>query len=77
MNTSTIEDAREVRDLAKSRLASIPGVRVVGVGITKRDGGYAVKVNLERPAPSGSVDPALKIRGVPIVTEVVGTISIG
>ncbi|WP_321867135.1 hypothetical protein [Paraburkholderia tropica] len=75
MNTSTIEDAREVRDLAKLKFAGIPGVHVVGVGLTKRDGGYAVKVNLDHAAPPGTVPPDMKLHGVPVIVEVVGTIS--
>lgn len=74
MNTATIEEAREVRELAKMKFAAIPGVHVMGVGLTRRDGGYAVKVNLDHAAPPGVVHPDMTVRGVPVVVEVVGSI---
>jgi hypothetical protein len=42
---------------------------VVGLGLTRRDGGYAVKVNL-RSGPCAAV-PA-EVAGVPVVVEIVG-----
>ncbi|SFC91574.1 hypothetical protein [Massilia yuzhufengensis] len=77
MNMSTMEQAREARDIAASQLDEIPGVQVVGVGLTKRDGGYAVKVNLEHAAPAGAIRPDMTVCGVPVVVEVVGEIVSG
>jgi len=74
MNTATIEEAREVRELAKSAFAAIPGVHVMGVGLTRRDGGYAVKVNLDHAVPPGTIRPDMTVRGVPVVVEVVGAV---
>lgn len=73
MNTSTLQDARQVRSFAEREFTRIPGVHMVGVGLTQQDGGYAVKVNLGREAPSGALPAA--VGGVPIVVEVVGVIS--
>jgi hypothetical protein len=67
----TLEQARA----AKSRAMDVfsRAGRVVGVGITKVGGGYAVKVNLSEPLPQGADAPTV-IDGVPISVEVVGTI---
>jgi hypothetical protein len=46
---------------------------VVGVGVTRVDGGYGVKVNLQAsPADSGTLPSS--VDGVPVRVEVVGTI---
>ncbi|ETX03850.1 MAG: hypothetical protein ETSY2_32255 [Candidatus Entotheonella gemina] len=52
-------------------LAAVEGV--VGVGITKIDGHYAVKVNLGRPLTDPGMIPSA-IDGVPVHQEIVGTI---
>jgi hypothetical protein len=67
----TISDARASKDLAKQRLSTIRGI--VGIGLTRRELGYAVKINLDRPVKPGTIPQELN--GVPIVTEVVGHIS--
>ena len=46
---------------------------VVGVGITRLNDGYAVKVNLAGPVAPGVELPAA-IEGVPVRVEVVGVI---
>ena len=46
---------------------------VVGVGITRIDGGYGVKVNL-RDQPEPGVDLPQTVNGVPVRVEVVGNI---
>ena len=65
-------EARAAKELAKLELAGIAGVLLAGIGLTQRNGGYALKVNLVRPAPLGSL-PQL-VKGVPLVVEVVGPI---
>lgn len=70
--STTIDDARQVKDLTKRRLAGVPGLNVVGVGLIRKEGEYAVKVNLNRKAPPGAIPE--KLNGVSIVVEVVGTI---
>ncbi len=71
MNRSTLEEARA----AKKRALDIYGplAKVVGVGITQVDGGYAVKVNL-RAKPTGGVELPESIEGVPVQLEIVGRI---
>lgn len=46
---------------------------VVGVGVTRLNDGYAVKVNLAEPVAPGVELPAV-IEGVPVRVEVVGVI---
>jgi hypothetical protein len=67
----TLEQARA----AKPRVLDLFGrlVPVVGVGVTRVDGGYGVKVNLQTPPPPDVTLPA-DVDGVPVRVEVVGTI---
>jgi hypothetical protein len=67
----SIEQARAAKDAAKTALAAIPGV--VGIGITKIGGDYALKVNLSAALPPGVRLPD-DIAGVPLRVELVGTI---
>jgi hypothetical protein len=66
-------DLREARD-AKGRAREIFSRfgKVNGVGITRQDGRYAVKVNFESEPQAG--DLPREIAGVPIVVQVVGKI---
>jgi hypothetical protein len=69
MRPCTLEEARA----AKSRALEEFGrkVTVVGVGITRMNGGFGVKVNLEvHPAPDAELPDV--VDGVPIRVEVVG-----
>ncbi|MBI4589923.1 MAG: hypothetical protein HY725_13895 [Candidatus Rokubacteria bacterium] len=71
MSPVSLDDARA----AKAKAMEIFGrlVVVVGVGITRIDGGYGIKVNLrEQPAPG--VDLPQTVNGVPVRVEVVGPI---
>jgi hypothetical protein len=60
---------------AKARVLEIVGrvASVVGVGITRVDGGYGVKVNLREPPAAGALLPE-SVDDVPVRVEVVGTI---
>jgi hypothetical protein len=60
---------------AKSKALKVFGrlAEVVGVGITRVDGSYGLKVNLRDELPRGTAAPR-SIDGVPIVVEVVGRI---
>lgn len=49
-------------------------VEVIGVGITRHQGGYAVKVNLRVP-PADGVELPGTIDGVPVCIEVTGPIT--
>jgi hypothetical protein len=71
MNPSTLDEARA----AKARALDEFGRKasVVGVGITRIDGGYGVKVNLEAP-PAPDTELPGTIDGVPVRVEVVGKI---
>jgi hypothetical protein len=67
----TLEQARAVKPAALRCFEKIG--RVVGVGITRVKGEYAVKVNLRDPV-SADVDVPTEIDGVPIRVEVTGAI---
>ena len=66
-----IDLARAAKDRAKTVLSKVPGV--VGLGLTKVDDQYAVKVNLEAALPKSLTVPN-NIDGVPVMYEVVGRI---
>ena len=71
MSAPTVDQARAAKKRAMDvfkRLAP-----VVGIGITRIDGGYGVKVNL-RDRPKAKVALPQTIDGVPVRVEVVGTI---
>jgi hypothetical protein len=65
----SLEQARAAKESAKALLADLPGV--VGVGITKVDEDYALKVNLREPLPQGVSAPE-RIGDVPVCVEVIG-----
>ena len=71
MNERTLDEARAAKPAALA--AYREKAAVVGVGITRIEGGYGVKVNLSEPAPPGA-DLPQSINGVPIRVEVVGPI---
>jgi len=66
---TTLELARAAKARALDVFA--PLAPVVGVGVTRVDGGYGVKVNLESAPPAGTPLPAA-VDGVPVKVEVVG-----
>lgn len=69
---TSIEQARLVK--SKARTAAEAYASVVGVGLMKIGDSYAIKVNLcEQPAQEALPH---SIDGVPIVYEIVGTISL-
>lgn len=68
----SLTEARAAKELALRELSGIAGVLLAGIGLTQRNGGYALKVNLVRPAPVGALPPL--VSGVPLVVEVVGQI---
>ncbi|PYR88056.1 MAG: hypothetical protein DMF84_29780 [Acidobacteria bacterium] len=67
----TLEQARAAKAAALRHFEQLG--TVVGVGITRIDGDYAVKINLREPLAEGTEPPA-EIEGVPVRVEVVGTI---
>lgn len=67
----TLKKAQAAKQAALARLRSVD--EVVGVGITRVGGEYAVKVNLREPVELGTKLPA-SIDGVPVCVEVTGPI---
>jgi hypothetical protein len=68
---STLDEARAAKP--KALAAFSRDASVVGVGITRVEGGYGLKVNLVEP-PSPGVTLPESVDGVPVRVEVVGTI---
>jgi hypothetical protein len=66
----SITQARRAKAQLQALLAGEKDV--VGIGLTKQDGGYALKLNLRRAGATGRVPSS--VDGVPVVSEVVGTI---
>jgi hypothetical protein len=62
--------ARAAKSALRARLADDPGV--VGIGLTRREGGYVVKVDLTDPAAAPRVPG--QVDGVRVVTEVIGVV---
>lgn len=71
MPAATIDDARRVKERAKTLASNV--TRVMGVGVTKVDGAYAVKVNVQEESAEVRKLPR-KIDGVKVVYAVVGEI---
>jgi hypothetical protein len=71
MRGVTLDQAQMVKRVILQQFGHLG--QIVGVGITRRDGDYAVKVNLSEPLQSGAELPSA-LSGVPLVVEVVGTI---
>jgi hypothetical protein len=69
--TITLNRARAAKEKAFERFKGIG--EVVGVGITRVDGNYAVKVNLSAAPARNAVVPT-QIDGVPVRVAVVGPI---
>jgi hypothetical protein len=64
-----LERARKAKDATERLCRELPCVN--GIGITKVDGRYAVKVSLSEPADPGLPE---SVGGVPVVVEVAGKI---
>jgi hypothetical protein len=71
MSRVTLEQARAAKAAALRHFENLG--TIVGVGITRVDDDYAIKVNLSEPLAEGTELPA-DIDGVPVRVEVVGTI---
>jgi hypothetical protein len=67
----TLERAQAAKKTAQRLFETVDSV--VGVGITRLGGQYAVKVNLSGPVAPGTELPT-EIDGVPVRVEVTGTI---
>lgn len=71
MRAVTLKQARAAKQAALACLREVD--EVVGVGITRVAGQYAVKVNLREPVEAKTTLPT-EIDGVPICIEVTGQI---
>jgi hypothetical protein len=71
MSRITLDEAQAAKKAALQRFERLGNV--VGVGITRVNGEYAVKVNLSEPVVPG-VELPTDIDGVPVHVEVTGSI---
>jgi hypothetical protein len=71
MSRITLDEAQAAKKAALQRFERLGNV--VGVGITRVNGEYAVKVNLREPVGPG-VELPTDIDGVPVHVEVTGSI---
>jgi len=71
MRSATVEEARAAKGRAREIFERLAGV--VGVGITRFEDGYGVKVNLQT-APEPDITLPDEVDGVPVRVEVVGAI---
>jgi hypothetical protein len=69
MPVISLDQARAARLVAVRRLRKLDNL--TAIGITKVDGGYAIKVNLSEPLQPGLALPS-QIDGVPLRIEVTG-----
>jgi hypothetical protein len=67
----TIEEARAAKARAKVLLRNVAPGAPMGIGITKLDGGYGVKVNLQKALSSDIALPS-EVDGVPLRFEITG-----
>ena len=65
---TSIDEARAAKSQVKKELSRMPGL--MGIGLTRHGGGYAVKVNLQKALLNKQLPT--EIGGVPVVFEVVG-----
>lgn len=72
MPSVSLDQARAAKAHAMATFSRLG--EVVGVGITRIDDGYAIKINLKEPLSPGVPVPDT-VDGVPVRVEVVGTIS--
>ena len=70
-NESTLDQARKAKITMKRQLKSLH--TVTGIGITRVDRGFGVKVNLSEALAKADSVPA-QIEGVPIKIEITGPI---
>jgi hypothetical protein len=73
MSRITLDEAQAAKKAALQRFECLGNV--VGVGITRVNGEYAVKVNLSEPVGPG-VELPTDIDGVPVHVEVTGSIRV-
>jgi len=71
MPAVTLEEAKAAKKTALRLCETVASV--VGVGITRFGGEYAVKINLSGPVAPGTELPT-EIDGVPVRVEVTGSI---
>ena len=72
MESPNLEAARAAKQEAHRIFARLG--QVVGVGITRINDAYGLKINLQQPPGAGVTLPS-EVNGVPVRVEIVGPIS--
>lgn len=67
----SLDEARAAKERAKELFRRVAPDADIGIGITKLDGGYGVKVNLGKDLPPDIELPG-DVDGVPVQFEVTG-----
>jgi hypothetical protein len=70
MRPATLEQAERAKEKLDVLLGDAHDVR--GLGIAVLDGGFGIKLNLQRAPKSGSIPD--DVDGVPVIIDVVGAI---
>ena len=70
MRPATLEQAERAKEKLDALLGDAPNVR--GLGIAVLEGGFGVKLNLQRAPKAGSIPD--DVDGVPVIIDVVGAI---
>lgn len=71
MKPASLEEARAAKGAAQAAFAAL--AELAGVGITRSESGYALKINLVR-APAPGVSLPTEVHGVPVKVAVVGSV---
>lgn len=66
-----LQQARAAKAHLRTTLARTRGVR--GIGLSRREDGYALRVNLERTTADGEIPH--QVDGVPVEIKVVGALA--
>lgn len=74
MNTRTLDEARAAKAYAADLLEPL-GTAVAGIGITRVEAGYGLKINLQDQPADRSALPD-EVNGVPVRFEVIGRIQL-
>ncbi len=73
-SSPSLEEVCAIQEIALQRFSKMKGIVLSGVGITRQNQVYALKVNLEKTPPESVILPK-SLGGVPVVYDIVGKIS--
>jgi hypothetical protein len=74
MTNLTLDQARAAKAVVKDRLQKSGRLAIVGIGITRLQNSYAVKVNLGVVPPQGMTSLPDEVEGFPVRFEFTGPV---